>query len=105
MNRRQFIKLISSSAIAAYALDPEKLLWVPGEKTIFIPPERRLIYAAEISENELHSFGVAVTDLSELHKFMYEVIEGKMYKHMGVNYKNVQIFESIKGLHYEPDSH
>jgi hypothetical protein len=103
VNRRQFIKLISSSALAAYALDPERLLWIPGEKKIFIPPERKLIYAAEIAENELHSFGVAVSDLSELHKFMYEVIEGQLYKHMGVNYKNVQIFETIKGLHYAPE--
>ena len=103
MNRRQFVKLIASSAMAAYALDPERLLWIPGEKKIFIPPERKLIYAAEIAESELNSFGVAVADLSEFHKFMYEVIEGPLYRHRGISYKNIQIFETIKGLHYEPE--
>lgn len=33
MNRRAFLQL-SSAAVAAFALDPEQLLWVPGRKTI-----------------------------------------------------------------------
>ena len=103
MNRRKFIKLITSSALAAYALDPDKLLWVPGEKTIFIPPERRLIYASEVLESELHSFGVAVCDLNELHSFMYQTIEGQPYKDRGQTYRHIEIYEQIKGLHYEPE--
>ena len=36
VNRRSFLGL-SSAALAAFALDPERLLWVPGAKTILIP--------------------------------------------------------------------
>lgn len=103
MDRRQFIKLIASSAVAAYALDPDKLLWVPGEKKIFIPPAKRLIYASELLESELNSFGVAVRDLSEFHSFFYNVIEGQPYKDRGQTYRHVEIYEEIKGLHYEPE--
>lgn len=103
MHRRQFIKLITNSALAAYALDPDKLLWVPGEKKIFIPPEKRLIYASELLESELNSFGVAVRDLSEFHSFFYKVIEGQPYRERGQTYRHVEIYEHIKGLHYEPD--
>ena len=39
MTRRDFFKLITSG-IVAYELDIDKLLWVPGEKKIFIPPAR-----------------------------------------------------------------
>jgi len=37
MNRRGFLSSLAIAA-AGLALDPEKLLWVPGKKTIFIPP-------------------------------------------------------------------
>lgn len=36
MNRRGFLGMLGMSA-AALALDPERLLWVPGKKTIFVP--------------------------------------------------------------------
>lgn len=41
MNRRQFFQLLGSGVIGAavtQGLDLDKLLWVPGEKTIFLPP-------------------------------------------------------------------
>lgn len=34
MNRRSFLSLLSTAMV----LDPERLLWIPGKKTIFIPP-------------------------------------------------------------------
>lgn len=34
MNRRNFLRL-SGAAAAGFALDPDKLLWVPGQKTFF----------------------------------------------------------------------
>lgn len=53
MNRRGFLKLLggatatvaaAASGIAgAFSLDPEKALWVPGAKTIFIPPVRKVV--------------------------------------------------------------
>lgn len=36
MNRRGFLAALGTFAAAA-VLDPEKLLWVPGQKKIFIP--------------------------------------------------------------------
>ena len=36
MNRRSFLSALATAA-SAMALDPERLLWVPGKKTIFIP--------------------------------------------------------------------
>ena len=48
MNRREWLKLILSGA-AGLALDPEKLLWVPGQKTIFIPSGKILTYSQIVS--------------------------------------------------------
>ena len=36
MNRRNFLQLLGSG-IVGFELDPERLLWQPGKKTIFIP--------------------------------------------------------------------
>lgn len=36
LTRRLFLGL-SSAALASFALDPERLLWRPGAKTIFLP--------------------------------------------------------------------
>jgi len=37
MNRRGFLGSLATLA-AGLVLDPERLLWVPGQKTIFLPP-------------------------------------------------------------------
>lgn len=47
MDRRSFLRTLGFGTVAAAAaatsvLDLEKLLWVPGEKTIFVPPARTL---------------------------------------------------------------
>lgn len=41
MQRRRFLSSLAAFA-ATSALDPEKLLWRPGEKTIFVPPVPRI---------------------------------------------------------------
>lgn len=49
-SRRSFLTRLAGAAAAAVAigeLDPEKLLWVPGAKTIFLPTERPLVHGAE----------------------------------------------------------
>lgn len=50
MNRRHFLSALATAA-SAMALDLERLLWVPGQKTIFIPPApnpcQPLAYVAE----------------------------------------------------------
>jgi hypothetical protein len=45
MNRRDWLKLFSTGVVGAMVLDPEKLLWVPGEKTIFLPPATTVLQA------------------------------------------------------------
>ena len=36
MNRRAFLSMVAAG-MAGSVLDPERLLWVPGKKTIFLP--------------------------------------------------------------------
>lgn len=36
MNRRGFLQLLGAGA-TGLVLDPERLLWVPGQKTFFLP--------------------------------------------------------------------
>jgi hypothetical protein len=43
MNRRRFLQMLSAGAFGAMALDVEKLLWVPGAKTIFLPPPKPVL--------------------------------------------------------------
>lgn len=71
-NRRQFIQLITSAAAGAYALDPERLLWVPGEKTIFIPPPRQLIWASSAGD-VAHTLEL-IKALPKSDLFLYETI-------------------------------
>jgi len=47
MNRREWLKLMLTGA-AGLALDVDKLLWIPGQKTIFIPSSRSLSYSQVI---------------------------------------------------------
>ena len=56
LSRRAFLGLAATSA-AAFALDPERLLWVPGAKTIFLPPERTVV-AAGVGDIEAFIAGV-----------------------------------------------
>lgn len=37
MNRRSFLTILAGGA-AGFALDPERLLWVPGQRTHFVMP-------------------------------------------------------------------
>src|SRR5215831_3822322 len=49
LNRRGFLQ--SGIAVAsALALDPERLLWTPGAKTIFIPPPPKVVSGGGITE-------------------------------------------------------
>ncbi len=52
MNRRAFLSLLGLGA-TGFVIDPERLLWVPGQKTIFLPPQVRLLSMSEIVDMEL----------------------------------------------------
>lgn len=49
LSRRGFLGILGTAAVSAgvgaafFELDPERLLWTPGERTIFLPPETRLV--------------------------------------------------------------
>ena len=42
MNRRAFLRALGLAS-AGFALDPERLLWVPGQRTFFLPPTKSVI--------------------------------------------------------------
>jgi len=44
MNRREWLKLMLTGA-AGLTLDVDKLLWIPGQKKIFIPSDKSLSYS------------------------------------------------------------
>ena len=55
VTRRGFLSALSAFAATA-VLDPERLLWKPGEKTIFIPPPGyRLLPIGEITRRMLET--------------------------------------------------
>lgn len=47
MDRRGLLQGLMLGA-SALAVDPERLLWVPGKKKIFIPPQTRQLISAEV---------------------------------------------------------
>ena len=73
MNRREWLKLILSGA-AGLALDPEKLLWVPGQKTIFIPSGKILTYS-QIVSMEYARIIPHLNNLFERDDMFYKVIK------------------------------
>ena len=58
-DRRAFLGLLTAAA-AGLVLDPERLLWVPGRKTIFVmpPAPMRMVRLYDISTDTLGWYGV-----------------------------------------------
>lgn len=50
MNRRAFLASLAAT-VAGASFDPERLLWVPGQRTYFLPPIWR--YAPFVVSDEL----------------------------------------------------
>lgn len=98
MHRRKFLQILSSSALSAYAFDLDKLLWVPGQKTIFIPPERKFIFASEVVAVETELVMGVIEELFQKDNLLYHVLADKPgYKHeTGDRYKTVQIHHGYK---------
>lgn len=53
MNRRSFLKSLFAGA-TALAFDPEKLLWKPGAKTIFLPAAPAIAVAGPLTFDEIN---------------------------------------------------
>lgn len=56
MNRRSFLSLIPA-ALAGATLDPERLLWVPGQKTLFLPSARVAFSTTEVISALKYTYG------------------------------------------------
>lgn len=64
MNRRAFLRLLAGG-VAGFALDPDRLLWVPGQRTHFIMPSdyrhiegvRSFISSHDLIEAFKHVYG------------------------------------------------
>ena len=76
MHRRRFLRLLTGSAagiVLAPALDLDRLLWVPGERTIFLPCQPDLLVcepwlereALRILENKLRFTWRIIRDWNE----------------------------------------
>ena len=97
MDRRKFIQLLTTSAVGLYALDPDKLLWMPGEKTIFIPPTKQLIFASEIVAAEWEKVMSVIGDLFTTDKLLYEIVADKPnYRHESGDYRTIQIYHGFE---------
>lgn len=53
MNRRHFLQLLATGVIG-HTLDIDRLLWVPGQKTIFIPSGNPTLTVSQIVESEMN---------------------------------------------------
>lgn len=71
MNRRDFLKLIALG-IASHELDIDKLLWVPGEKKIFLPPEG--VSISDIVAVEMERMLPKIQHLFERDDYFYAVL-------------------------------
>lgn len=72
VNRRDFLKLISLGVIG-HELDIDRLLWVAGEKTIFIPSTKR-ITLEQIVALELDRIAPKIATLFERSDFFYKCL-------------------------------
>lgn len=72
VNRRDFLKLISLGVVG-HELDIDRLLWVSGEKTIFIPNTKRIILE-QIVALELERIAPKLASLFERDSFFYQSI-------------------------------
>lgn len=89
MNRRAFLQLLSSGAVA-YTLDVDKLLWIPGQKTIFLPPEGKILSYTTILDTHLHLYHNIVKDIFKqddlfykaIHKGQFQEARGGPHVHM-----------------------
>jgi hypothetical protein len=95
MNRRDWLKLFSAGVVGAMVMDPEKLLWVPGEKTIFLPAvvPPPLVPVADYSLWQLH---LRIGELSNPNEYSTMALQGK-----GFYSEWVEVERDEKFIRYE----
>ena len=76
--RRGFLRLLASGAVG-YALDVDKLLWVPGAKTFFLPSIKKLT-TAEILDLELKRISPRIMQLFARDDAFYQTINKRDFE-------------------------
>lgn len=74
MNRRELLKLLGMGVIG-YSLDIDKLLWVPGQKTIFLPPINQGISLSEIINIEFERILPQIQTVFERSDYFYTILD------------------------------
>lgn len=72
MDRRSFLKLIALGVVS-HELDIDRLLWVPGEKKIFLPPKG--VSISDIVAVELERVLPKIRTLFERDDYFYAVLQ------------------------------
>jgi len=76
MNRRELFKLLSAGLVG-HALDIDKLLWIPGQKTIFLPSIHK-VTLNDIIAIELERVLPQIRMLFERDNTFYTLLEKKI---------------------------
>lgn len=85
MNRRQLLKLLASGVVGS-TLDVDRLLWVPGAKTIFLPtPTIHRPTDAQILAFELERIIPHIKDMFEKDSRFYQRLENGKVEIAGKN--------------------
>lgn len=81
MDRRQFLRRLSSGLLAtaaAHTLDLDKLLWVPGEKTYFLPSPRQMFEVNVDFEKGVDFFATCLDNTIVMRYRFVEELSGEL---------------------------
>lgn len=70
MNRRAFLSTLAAG-LAGAALDPERLLWRPGAKAIFLPPKPSLLAPIGLTRGDVFT----IEGVYAINPMTYEPVE------------------------------
>lgn len=73
MDRRSLLKLIASGLVGT-ALDVDKLLWIPGQKKIFLPPVLHRLSMSQIVAMELERIVPHIQNMFDRDDTFYRAI-------------------------------
>lgn len=94
MNRRSLLKLIGLGVVSP-TLDLDKLLWIPGEKTIFLPALHRLT-ESEIIALEIERILPSLTRLFDREDTFYRAIWDKKGEKISARSMNVPLITDYR---------
>src|SRR5258708_2049208 len=97
MHRRSFLHFLLATPLAA-VIDYEKLLWIPGEKTIFIPSPKQVEFMNLIIETPISLFGIPYHENDgSIGRWM------RFERDIEYSYKKISLADAIKDGHVHGD--